>query len=127
MGEFHLKAFGNFFLSEIFLKEGVWYQFSFKERIKMEIKKLDFMKDLSENGNSENSNQASVMDSIIGGHGYGHSYQYVHSYRFHGHFPHPYFVKGVGVEVPEPKFTIGVDGATAGPPVDGGGTKFPYW
>ncbi len=50
----------------------------------MEIKELSFLENLSDNGK-----KTSAMDSVIGGHRYGHSY----GYDFHGYFSHPIFDK----------------------------------
>ncbi len=48
----------------------------------MEIKELGFLENLS-----GNDNKTSAMDSVIGGHRYGHSY----SYDFDSYFSHPVF------------------------------------
>lgn len=82
----------------------------------MEIKELSFMENLSEEGQD-----TSAMDNVVGGHGYGHGY------GFHGYFPHPYFVKvpdfgkGKGVTKPESAGFFATTAAFAGQ----GGATFP--
>lgn len=46
----------------------------------MEIRELNFMENLSDNGK-----ETLVKDSVIGGHGYDYSY----SYDLHSYFPYP--------------------------------------
>lgn len=98
----------------------------YEEQLKMEIKELSFLDNLSDNGK-----ETSSKDSVIG----GHSYDY--SYDFDGYFPHPLLDKlkdfdlgNITIEVtepePKPEMSLGSFSMATAAPSGAGVPGYPF-